>query len=232
MPTSPPSLIVLFNKSPELIDRETVRLEKVPFADASERFKRLYFRCVLTRTKGNRTRAAREMRLSRDHVFHYVKNSGLESEFPSSRYWCNTDTLNFSLPKEAFLLFNGTLEQLEDRYVIQVLISFRGNEEETCTALKGVRKKDGYTHKVLNRVKRRPDLDVLIEHVRIEPINFKGTLIALRRHYIMQVLEQCKRDRRAAMKVLGIERRDTFKRMLLVYGLSGRTSSKPPERIA
>lgn len=214
-----PSLSLVLTKSPK--KHEVIPLGAIAFYPASRRFTRTFLRFALMKARGNRKLAAEIAGVSPGMVFYNVRRfPELAREFPSSKATRKYE-FTFKLSEAAFLPFDGTLVDLEDRYIVQVLIHAKGDRKKANKILGS----NPYAGRVMTRVRRRPDIAYLRRIVEQEPLPFDGALTELRIHYVKQVLVKCGYDKVAAMRILGIAERGTFKTLLARAGL-GRAADK------
>lgn len=194
------------------------------WATAKKLFERNYYRFLLIKTKGSRKRAARLADMAPHWVSRQITLLSLEEEFPlhpaSSRY-----EYDYVLSESEFVLFSGTLYQLEDRYILQTLREVGGDEKKALGILReGFR--DAYPGRVLRRLSgmSEHDLSYLAVSVKHNPIVFQETLLpiqeslaSLRRRYMMQVLTMCKGNIKKARRILGVDKPAVFRMMVSRY---------------
>ncbi len=207
-------------------ERELISLSGLTFRAARRAFEKAYVRFVLDMEKGNRRRSSRRARISGDMLRRHIVRWNLRQEFPASMS-AHKYEFTFTMPPEDYLLFTGTLQELEDYYVIQVVLESDGNQKGVYRILGN----NQYVGKVIKRALNRPNVDSLARKIMAEKLLFSGTLAQLRMHYTKQVVDQCKKDKKAAQRRLGIDNDNTFKSILL-RGRLGRSLNKRVQKEA
>lgn len=216
-----PSLVLIFFKSPKAIER--VELDELSLKDATGLFERAYARCALTKTKGDNAKAAALAKVSKHTLRKRIGKLKLRGEFPattSNHYY----RFSYVIPKEQFIPFGGTLKDLEDRYVLQVLIQTGADRTKALAILKSNRR-DPYPAAVISRLKKREGLEMLTIAMKQEPFHIEGTLAQVRNHFIVQTAQRHELDLEATRLALGIKKPGTFRALLYTQKL-GRTSHR------
>ena len=206
-----------------------VNFSNLSWEAAKKLFEKNYFLFALIKGKGSRKRAGKYSRMAPHWISRQITLLGLKKEFPLQAT-PNRYEYDYTLSTSEFVLFNGTLKELEDRYVLQVSVNADGDRHKVLAMLRA-KPHDAYPGRVLRRLERKlcllekgEDLDLLVAPAKHNPIifqgnqtAFRGTLAALRKHYMMQVLTICKGHIKKARRMLGIEKPAVFRQMLARY---------------
>lgn len=219
-----PSLVLLFSKSPG--KRERINLDGISLQEARQLAQKIYLRFLLSKFKGNRNFAAQEAKIAAATLSDYITKGDFRQEFPPE--WTTRRYKLLPAPPAPDIIFNGTLYDLEDRYVLQVLLEQKGDEHLASKILSDI-PRDPYLGRVLARLRRRSDLQSLAGFVRNEPLFFKGTLKYLRECYVRQVFQKHKGDKEMTRSELGIKSLGTLYHILSCLGI-GRGFYKRKEK--